>query len=95
MDILNLSTSALKMAPVIGAGGLDISNLRSFMSGDGIYVLGVIGGAFVFKYWKSGDILKIAGVLIIYSIIAIMMKGSQMLSFLSGILEWFGINSGL
>lgn len=94
MDILNLSTSALKMASVIGAG-LDISNLRSFMGGDGIYVLGVVGAGFIFKYWKSGDILKIAGVLIIYSIIAIMMKGSQMLSFLSGILEWFGINSGL
>ena len=95
MDILNLSMSALKLAPVIGTGGLDISNLRSFMSGDGIYVLGVIGGAFILKYWKSGDVLKIVGVLIIYSIIAIMMKGSQMLSFLSSILEWFGINSGL
>lgn len=74
---------------------MDISNLRSFMSGDAIYVLGLVGAAFIFKYWKSGDILKIVGVLIIYSIIAIMLKGSQMLNFLSGILEWFGINSGL
>lgn len=74
---------------------MDISNLRSFMSGDAIYVLGVVGAAFIFNYWKSGDILKIAGVLIIYSVIAIMLKGSQMLNFLSGILEWFGINSGL
>lgn len=95
MDILHLTTSALNQVSVLGVGGLDISNLRSFMSGDGIYVLGVVGACFIFNYWKAGDILKIAGVLIIYSIIAIMMKGSQMLSFLSGILEWFGINSGL
>lgn len=93
MDLLNLSMLNAFVFNTLGA--VDISNLRSFMSGDAIYVLGVVGAAFIFNYWRSGNILKIAGVLIIYSIIAIMMKGSQMLNFLSGILEWFGINSGL
>ncbi|WP_277290832.1 hypothetical protein [Streptococcus orisratti] len=90
MDILN-STS---MSVVGATTGVDISNLRSFMSGDGIYVLGVVGAFFIFKYWKSGEIFKIFTVLIIYAIIAIMLKGSEMLDYLSGILNWFGIGSG-
>ncbi|HGD3704303.1 hypothetical protein [Streptococcus agalactiae] len=74
---------------------MDISNLRSFMSGDAIYLLSVFGGFFIIKYWKSGEMIKIFTTLIIYAIIAVMLKGTQMLNFLSGILEWFGINSGL
>ena len=92
MDMLNLSLSVL--TPVLGAG-IDISNLRSFMSGDAVYVISVIAAIFVGKYWKDGNIVKIFGVLVIYAIIAILLKGTQMLNFLSGILEWFGINSGL
>lgn len=74
---------------------MDISNLRSFMSGDAIYVIGVLAAILVGKFWKDGNIVKIFGVLMIYAIIAILLKGTQMLNFLSGILEWFGINSGL
>ena len=74
---------------------MDISNLRSFMSGDDIYVIGVLAAILVGKFWKDGNIVKIFGVLMIYAIIAILLKGTQMLNFLSGILEWFGINSGL
>ena len=74
---------------------MDISNLRSFMSGDAIYLLSVVCGFFIIKYWKSGEMIKIFPTLIIYAIIAVLLKGTQMLNFLSGILEWFGINSGL
>ncbi|MCQ9215128.1 hypothetical protein [Streptococcus gallolyticus] len=74
---------------------MDISNLRSFMSGDAIYLLSVVCGGFIFKYWKSGEMIKIFTTLIIYAVIAVLLKGTQMLDFLSGILEWFGINSGL
>lgn len=74
---------------------MDISNLRSFMSGDAIYVIGVLAAILVGKFWKDGNIVKIFGVLMIYAIIAILLKGTQMLNFLSGILEWFDINSGL
>lgn len=74
---------------------MDISNLRSFMSGDAIYLLSFVCGGFIFKYWKSGEVLKIFTTLIIYAIIAVLLKGNQMLSFLSGILKWFGIDSGL
>ena len=74
---------------------MDISNLRSFMSGDAIYLLSVVGAFFIIKYWKSSEMIKIFTTLIIYAIIAVMLKGTQMLNFLSGILEWFGINSGL
>ena len=74
---------------------MDISNLRSFMSGDAIYLLSFVGALFIIKYWKSGDMIKIFTTLIIYAIIAIILKKTQMLNFLSGILEWFGINSGL
>ena len=44
---------------------MDISNLRSFMSGDAIYLLSVFGGFFIIKYWKSGEMLKIFTTLII------------------------------
>ena len=74
---------------------MDISNLRSFMSGDAIYLLSVVCGFFVIKHWKSGEMIKIFTTLIIYAVIAVLFKGTQMLNFLSGILEWFGINSGL
>lgn len=74
---------------------MDISNLRSFMSGDAIYLLSFVCGGLIFKYWKSSEMLKIFTTLIIYAIIAVLLKGNQMLSFLSGILKWFGIDSGL
>ena len=73
---------------------MDISNLRSFMSGDAIYLLSVVCGLFVFNYWKAGEMLKIFTTLIIYAIIAVLLKGNEMLHFLSGILKWFGIDVG-
>ena len=92
MDIVNLSTTILK-APVI-ASAVDISGLRSFMSGDAVYVIGVVAAAFAIKLFKDGSIVKMAGLLVFYVIIAALLKGTALLSWLSGILEWFGINTG-
>lgn len=74
---------------------MDITNLKNFASGDAIYLISFIGACFIITYWKKGDFVKIAGVLVVYAIVAVMLKGQAMLSFLGGFLKWFGIDSGL
>lgn len=70
---------------------VDISNFKTFMGGDAIYVIGVICAFFIYSYWKNGDLQKIAVTLVVYAIIAVLLKGSALLGFLKSILEWFGI----
>ncbi|HEP2676605.1 TPA: hypothetical protein VCH52_001712 [Streptococcus pyogenes] len=78
--------------PVVLA--VDVSNLRNFMGGDGIYVLSVVAACFVLKFWKDGAFGKMLISLTFYAIAASLMKGSALLSALSWFLSLFGINTG-
>lgn len=73
---------------------MDFSNLHSFLSGDAIIAVSAIAAAFVAKFWKDGSFGRIFQVLIVYAIIASLMKGSALLSTLSAVLHPFGIDVG-
>lgn len=80
---------------VLLTGGPNATGLKQFFQGDGIYIISVIAVFIIIKNWKNADWLKVGSTLGIYAIIVSMLKGQQILSFLGGILRWFGIESGL
>ncbi|HGD0635132.1 TPA: hypothetical protein ACG7CC_000868 [Streptococcus agalactiae] len=85
----------VKVNSVILAGGLNVSGLKQFFQGDGIYLISVIAVFIIIKNWKEANWLKVFSTLAIYAIIVSMLKGQQILSFLGGMLRWFGVETGL
>lgn len=77
------------------AGGPNVTGLKQFFQGDGIYVISVIAVFLIIKNWKDANWLKVFSTLAIYAIIVSILKGQQILSFLGGLLRWFGIETGL
>ncbi|VDC43515.1 hypothetical protein FMV2238Y02_20200 [Streptococcus canis] len=80
---------------VLLTGGPNATGLKQFFQGDGIYIMSVIAVFLIIKNWKEADWLKVGSTLAIYAIIVSMLKGQQILSFLGGMLRWFGIETGL
>ncbi|ESR10137.1 hypothetical protein DIX60_01390 [Streptococcus iniae] len=80
---------------VLLVGGPNASGLKEFFQGDGIYIISVIAVIIMIKNWKEANWLKVLSTLAIYAIIVSMLKGQQILSFLGGMLRWFGIETGL
>ncbi|MGT2888371.1 hypothetical protein N1495_01295 [Streptococcus didelphis] len=88
MDLVRMNSIAL-------ASGPDVSGLKQFFQGDGIYLISVICAFMVIKSWKNADWLKVGSILAIYAIVVSLFKGQQILSFVGGLLRWFGIETGL
>ncbi|MDV5976895.1 UNVERIFIED_CONTAM: hypothetical protein KB581_05560 [Streptococcus canis] len=80
---------------VLLTGGPNATGLKQFFQGDGIYIMSVIAVFLIIKNWKEANWLKVGSTLAIYAIIVSMLKGQQILSFLGGMLRWFGIETGL
>ncbi|HFT2926296.1 TPA: hypothetical protein ACHV0K_001760 [Streptococcus pyogenes] len=80
---------------VLTGGGSNVSGLKQFFQGDGIYLISVICAFLVIKNWKNADWLKVGSVLSIYAIVVSLFKGQEILAFLGGMLRWFGIETGL
>ncbi|HEN0407605.1 TPA: hypothetical protein U5Y67_000096 [Streptococcus agalactiae] len=80
---------------VLLVGGPNVSGLKQFFQGDGIYLISVIAVFIIIKNWKEANWLKVGSTLAIYAIIVSILKGQQILSFLGGMLRWFGIETGL
>ncbi|EHJ56235.1 hypothetical protein HMPREF9318_01819 [Streptococcus urinalis FB127-CNA-2] len=74
----------VKVNSVILAGGPNVSGLKQFFQGDGIYLISVIAVFIIAKNWKEANWLKVFSTLAIYAIIVSMLKGQQILSFLGG-----------
>lgn len=72
----------VKVNSVILAGGPNVSGLKQFFQGDGIYLISVIAVFIIIKNWKEANWLKVFSTLAIYAIIVSMLKGQQILSFL-------------
>ncbi|KLJ82601.1 hypothetical protein WA99_01455 [Streptococcus agalactiae] len=88
MNLVELNTLAL-------ASGPNVTGLKTFFQGDGIYLISVIVAIYVIKSFKDANWLKIGSVLAMYAIVVSLLKGQQILSFLGGMLRWFGVETGL
>lgn len=88
MDLMKVKLLLLTTGP-------NVNGLKSFFQGDAIYVISVVCGLIIAKNWKEANWLKIGSVLVVYAIVVSLFKGQQLLSFLGGILRWFGIETGL
>ncbi|KKF45211.1 MULTISPECIES: hypothetical protein [Streptococcus] len=88
MNLVELNTLAL-------ASGPNVAGLKTFFQGDGIYLISVIVAIYVIKSFKDANWLKIGSVLAMYAIVVSLLKGQQILSFLGGLLRWFGVETGL
>lgn len=84
-----------EMNSVLLASGPNVTGLKQFFQGDGIYLISVIAVFLIIKNWKDANWLKVFSTLAIYAIIVSILKGQQILSFLGGLLRWFGIETGL
>lgn len=73
---------------------LDLSNLHNFAGGDGVFVIGICAAGFIIKFWRDGSIGKIVIILVVYALVAALLKGQALLQWLSGLLNLFGINTG-
>ncbi|HEN0625038.1 TPA: hypothetical protein U3Q60_000597 [Streptococcus agalactiae] len=88
MNLVELNTLVL-------ASGPNVTGLKTFFQGDGIYLISVIVAIYVIKSFKDANWLKIGSVLAMYAIVVSLLKGQQILSFLGGMLRWFGVETGL
>ncbi|MCK1197145.1 hypothetical protein ACXZ80_10690 [Streptococcus agalactiae] len=88
MNIVELNSIVLESGP-------NVVGLKNFFQGDGIYLISVIVAIYVIKSFKDANWLKIGSILAMYAIVVSLLKGQQILSFLGGLLRWFGIETGL
>ncbi|EPV86453.1 TPA: hypothetical protein U3J84_001791 [Streptococcus agalactiae] len=85
----------VELNSIVLASGPNVVGLKTFFQGDGIYLISVIVAIYVIKSFKDANWLKIGSVLAMYAIVVSLLKGQQILSFLGGLLRWFGIETGL
>lgn len=71
---------------------MSFANLGSFMSNEFPILVGAVFCFFAFKCWKSQDWVKFAGSLVFAAVIIAVAKGSDIWSFVNGILKFFGLN---
>ncbi|WP_157456417.1 hypothetical protein [Carnobacterium maltaromaticum] len=71
---------------------MNFADLGSFMSNDFPILVGALFCFFALKAWKGQDWLKFAGSLVFAAVIIGVAKGSDIWSFVNGILKWFGLN---
>ncbi|MTB57726.1 hypothetical protein [Streptococcus uberis] len=85
----------VELNSIVLASGPNVVGLKNFFQGDGIYLISVIVAIYVIKSFKDANWLKIGSILAMYAIVVSLLKGQQILSFLGGLLRWFGIETGL
>ncbi|HEN0128872.1 TPA: hypothetical protein U3Q82_001161 [Streptococcus agalactiae] len=80
---------------IVLVSGPNVTGLKSFFQGDGIYLISVVVAIYVIRSFKEANWLRIGSVLAMYAIVVSLLKGQQVLAFLGGMLRWFGIETGL
>lgn len=77
------------------AGAPEISGLKAFLQGDGIYLISAAAALLIIYNWKQAKWGAIISTLVIYAIVVSLLKGQEILKLISGILKWFGIDVGV
>ena len=70
-------------------------NLRTFLQGDGIWILTTIAVLLAIKAWRNSSWLQLFSVVGFYAIIVSIAKGQDILKVVGWFLRLFGIDSGL
>ena len=74
---------------------MNTDNLRTFLQGDGSWILTAIAGVLAIKAWRNSSWLQLFSVVGFYAVIVSIAKGQDILKVVGWFLRLFGIDSGL
>ena len=74
---------------------MNTDNLRTFLQGDGIWILTAIAVLLAIKAWRNSSWLQLFSVVGFYAVIVSIAKGQDILKAVGWFLRLFGIESGL
>ena len=74
---------------------MNTNNLRTFLQGDGIWILTAIAVLLAIKAWRNSSWLQLFSVVCFYAVIVSIAKGQDILKAVGWFLRLFGIESGL
>ena len=74
---------------------MNTDNLRTFLQGDGIWILTAIAVLLAIKAWRNSSWLQLFSVVGFYAVIVSIAKGQDILKVGGSLLRIFGIDSGL
>ena len=74
---------------------MNTDNLRSFLQGDGIWILTAIAVLLAIKAWRKSSWLLVFTVVGLYAVIVSIAKGQDILKAVGWFLRLFAIESGL
>ena len=74
---------------------MNTDNLRTFLQGDGIWILTAIAVLLVINAWRNSSWLQLFSVVGFYAVIVSITKGQDILKVVGWFLRLFGIDSGL
>ena len=74
---------------------MNTDNLRTFLQGDGIWILTAIAVLLAFKAWRNSSWIQLFSEVGFYAVIVSIAKGQEILKVVGWFLRLFGIDSGL
>ena len=74
---------------------MNTDNLRTFLQGDGIWILTAIAVLLAIKAWRNSSWLQLFSVVVFYAVIVSIAIGQDILIVVGWFLRLFGIDSGL
>ena len=74
---------------------MNTDNLRTFLQGDGIWILTAIAVLLAIKAWRNSSWHQLFSVVGFYAVIVSIAKGQHILKVVGWCLRLFGIDSGL
>ena len=74
---------------------MNTENLRSFLQGDAVWILGAIAVLLAVKAWRNSSWIQLFSVVCFYAVIVSLTKGQEILKAFGWFLQLFGIETGL
>ena len=74
---------------------MNTGNLRTFLQGDAVWILGAIAVLLAIKAWRNSSWIQLLSVLRFYAVIVSLTKGQDILKAFGWFLRLFGIETGL
>lgn len=74
---------------------MNTDNLRAFMQGDAVWILGAIAVLLAIKAWKNSSWIQLFSIIGFYAVIVGLTKGQEILKPVGWFLRLFGIETGL
>ena len=74
---------------------MNTGNLRTFLQGDAVWILGAIAVLLAIKAWRNSSWIQLLSVLGFYAVIVSLTKAQDILKAFGWFLRLFGIETGL